>query len=912
MTTTSDIISTYPKSSEIAEDIVSLGNDLGVNPMFVADLIYFESKFDPAAKNLAGSGATGLIQFMPSQAKALGTTTEELAKMTSKEQMKYVKKYFSADNLGAGNLKKLRDNPTRQNLNMAVFYPKGIGQDPSTELPPEYQAQNPGIKTLGDYTTKQMEQLSEVDPGGTFPEPISPGMEEDRTPALPPSLRDSMQPVSSEDITGGAAEDRLDAQMAEAMGSVPVETDPSRYRPVPEEKLTEGEPLNSRELLETPIQQEVGPAYTEEELAREAYVDPESARRQQAFEEGTGAFAPESTGDQTIGDMLRSFFGTSEESDTYEGPTGEADPANFAEGGPVEKELEVTEDDLPDPPPGATPEEVADDIPAYLSTGEYVLPANVVRYYGLAKIKDLHQNALFELQQMEDLGMIQNVDHNGEEEDDDDEMTFIQEPKTLLVIESSKGLMHPMHFNEGGNPNEPGEGEPASPNQASPSPPGPADAAQSMADVEFGVATEQSRAQAQADIAAADLEKESTKEALGLFGIEDIVEGVVKGFTRASLLEAAHEFGKAAKAKAQEAGIDFSTGTDDDFSGFGKGTEIGGDAGSRGGGGDDPNISMADLTPETPRITTSVRRFVPGVGIVDTAPKRGIMRAANGGMAFLPDVGLRASQEALSEAGSGSTEPLSFDKFTADVFGLGQVPNVDTLGAEKAVEEFTANKYKEYETQPPLSGQDLKKRNTLAREVTPSRVNTGDDSAEASKEYAKDKELRRILINRGVDASDFAQVINDFSQGKRQILPESSPLANEQLIAELGALGNSRRISREGVDAKDIPEGATNRDVLKGIFAPQISSVERYDSRNRKLTDKETLMQTILTSDKLGEKHGYNLDDPADPSTLNKIVNFANTGAFSPEYTPKSKGLMSASPTSQPSEGTFVPGVGLV
>jgi soluble lytic murein transglycosylase-like protein len=133
MTTASDIISKYQRSSEIAGDIVSLGNDLGVDPMFVADLIYFESKFDSAAKNLAGSGATGLIQFMPSRAKALGTTTQELAKMTAKEQMKYVKKYFSADNLGAGNLKKLRDNPTRQNLNMAVFYPKGIGQDPSTE-----------------------------------------------------------------------------------------------------------------------------------------------------------------------------------------------------------------------------------------------------------------------------------------------------------------------------------------------------------------------------------------------------------------------------------------------------------------------------------------------------------------------------------------------------------------------------------------------------------------------------------------------------------------------------------------------------------------------------------------------------------------------------------------------------------
>jgi hypothetical protein len=60
-----------------------------------------------------------------------------------------------------------------------------------------------------------------------------------------------------------------------------------------------------------------------------------------------------------------------------------------AEGGSVEKKVKFVkedDDDVPDPPPGATPEEVADDIPAYLSTGEYVLPANVVRYIGLKNI----------------------------------------------------------------------------------------------------------------------------------------------------------------------------------------------------------------------------------------------------------------------------------------------------------------------------------------------------------------------------------------------------------------------------------------------------------------------------------------------------------------------------------------------
>lgn len=50
--------------------------------------------FDPAQKNLAGSGATGLIQFMPRTAIGLGTTVEALAAMTDVEQLEYVEAYF--------------------------------------------------------------------------------------------------------------------------------------------------------------------------------------------------------------------------------------------------------------------------------------------------------------------------------------------------------------------------------------------------------------------------------------------------------------------------------------------------------------------------------------------------------------------------------------------------------------------------------------------------------------------------------------------------------------------------------------------------------------------------------------------------------------------------------------------------
>jgi hypothetical protein len=126
-----------------------------------------------------------------------------------------------------------------------------------------------------------------------------------------------------------------------------------------------------------------------------------------------------------------------------------------AEGGSVEKEVEFVkedDDDVPDPPPGATPEEVADDIPAYLSTGEYVLPANVVRYIGLKNITGMHQRALAELQQMEDLDIIENVDENGYVEEDDDEMDYMKPEGVVEIVVAEhhpKGLLA-MGFAEGG------------------------------------------------------------------------------------------------------------------------------------------------------------------------------------------------------------------------------------------------------------------------------------------------------------------------------------------------------------------------------------------------------------------------------------------------------------------------------
>ena len=57
-------------------------------------------------------------------------------------------------------------------------------------------------------------------------------------------------------------------------------------------------------------------------------------------------------------------------------------------------------------PNGSMAEEVRDDIPAQLSEGEYVVPADVVRYYGVKHFEDIRNNAKQGLQSMEANGRI--------------------------------------------------------------------------------------------------------------------------------------------------------------------------------------------------------------------------------------------------------------------------------------------------------------------------------------------------------------------------------------------------------------------------------------------------------------------------------------------------------------------------
>ena len=62
-------------------------------------------------------------------------------------------------------------------------------------------------------------------------------------------------------------------------------------------------------------------------------------------------------------------------------------------------------------PPGAIPSDVADDQTAKVSEGEFIVPANVVRFIGVEKLESMVQKATTSLSEMEEAGRMGNADN---------------------------------------------------------------------------------------------------------------------------------------------------------------------------------------------------------------------------------------------------------------------------------------------------------------------------------------------------------------------------------------------------------------------------------------------------------------------------------------------------------------------
>ena len=146
------------KVSQVFKDrIIWTANDLGMDPNHIMACIAFESAetFSASIKNAAGSGATGLIQFMPKTAKDLGTSVTALAKMTPEDQIKYVYRYFLPYK---GRLKTLED------VYMAILWPRAIGKPATFPLFTGGVAyrQNAGLDTNKDGIVTKYEAAKKV------------------------------------------------------------------------------------------------------------------------------------------------------------------------------------------------------------------------------------------------------------------------------------------------------------------------------------------------------------------------------------------------------------------------------------------------------------------------------------------------------------------------------------------------------------------------------------------------------------------------------------------------------------------------------------------------------------------------------------------------------------------------------
>ena len=106
---------------------IAISQRLEISPDFLMSCMAFESgeTFSPIVRNAAGSGAVGLIQFMPKTAKSLNTSTHSLIKMSPETQLDYVELYFKPY---AGRLHSIED------IYMTILYPKAIGKVPEYVL----------------------------------------------------------------------------------------------------------------------------------------------------------------------------------------------------------------------------------------------------------------------------------------------------------------------------------------------------------------------------------------------------------------------------------------------------------------------------------------------------------------------------------------------------------------------------------------------------------------------------------------------------------------------------------------------------------------------------------------------------------------------------------------------------------
>ena len=637
-------------------------------------------------------------------------------------------------------------------------------------------------------------------------------------------------------------------------------------------------------------------------------------------------------------DIFTRFFETLGDVSYDEG--FEVDDLNLKEGGSVkEADFVKHKGEKSDPPPGAKPEEVADDIPAMLSEGEYVLPANVVRYLGLERIIDMHQKVLHEIQQMEDLGMIQNVDENGKPEEDDKEMKFIEPEgeavsETLIIAAKPKGMMCPPEMAEGGEINR---------------------------NINIDRTLDDEALKIRADIA-------NERNPVGFETIFDPDVGVIK-------------------IKTPKGNVNVDKGLVGGFSNFELGPGDGGEdeaeqdaLGGTASGGWSLGQSIMDLISETiggpgtqselddrsmtvgydvsrevdpgdeddtPAPETSQQAQSDQAGGVgqDDSPDQGVgggaelqsgglMARFNTGGAVdydIAGVGTVAGDMQLGDQSEAMEKPKTYEEIKEDILGN---PFKDMPDLAEDFGNVRSENYL-YKNNPVLEGPKLQTRKKRSSYVYDPNAGGG----QGSNAYNNDKEVRQLLDKAGVDSEDYAFVMQDYNKGRENIVSGASGgigiKRNEQLKRGLDALSDKRRILREGLKSSDIPEGATNRDIFKKVFFNEIDNFgEELDPQNFEqpgranniLNVSDNELETLRSGRDAGTLNKddreriefldrFDLDAPAEAGIVNKgITTLAGGRQGTTHYDSREERLkrLKGPRSGIMSEGQYVEGVGYV
>lgn len=120
-----------------------VAKNINCDPADLLGMMQSESGINPKAYNKNG-GATGLIQFMPSTARSLGTSTEALMNMSAVDQLDYVEKYFS--NWTGGSGQKL----TAGDLYTLCFLPAYLDREVLCQSGDKYYKANSGLDANKD------------------------------------------------------------------------------------------------------------------------------------------------------------------------------------------------------------------------------------------------------------------------------------------------------------------------------------------------------------------------------------------------------------------------------------------------------------------------------------------------------------------------------------------------------------------------------------------------------------------------------------------------------------------------------------------------------------------------------------------------------------------------------------------